>query len=86
MKQQDRRRSAVSFMSSGGGGGCGSFLACEDVGRMFQHSILAYVFYFFFPKWRLARAHLFHSLGQDQSTLAQRAETTVAECSLTCCV
>ena len=50
MKQQDRRRSAVSFMSSGGGGGgCGSVLACEDVGRMFQHSILAYVFYFFFP-------------------------------------
>ena len=24
----------------------------------------------FFVKWRLARAHQFHSLGQDQSTLA----------------
>ena len=26
-----------------------------------------------------ARAHQFHILGQDQSTVAQRAETTVAE-------
>ena len=31
---------------------------------------------------RLARAHLFHSSGQNQFTVAQRAETTVAECSL----
>ena len=38
---------------------------------------------FFFLKWRLARAHKFHSLGQDQSTVAQRAETTVTEFSLT---
>ena len=30
----------------------------------------------FLLKWRLARAHWFHSLGQDQSTVAQRAETT----------
>ena len=29
---------------------------------------------------------LIHSLGQDQSTLAQRAETTVTEFSLTSCV
>ena len=35
---------------------------------------------------RLARAHQFHSLGQDQSTMAKRAETTVAKCSLTICV
>ena len=34
-------------------------------------------------KWRFDRAHLFHPLGQDQSTVAQRAETTVTECSLT---
>ena len=40
---------------------------------------------FFFFKWRLARANI-HSLGQDQSTVAQRAETTVTECSLTSCV
>ena len=47
-------------------------------------------FFFFFwgggAKWKLARAHKFHSVGQDQSTMAQRAETTVAECSLTSCV
>ena len=36
----------------------------------------------FFLPWRLSRAHLFHSFGQDQSTVAQLAETTVAECSL----
>ena len=32
---------------------------------------------FFFLKWKLARAHEFHSLGQNQSTMAQQAETTV---------
>ena len=41
---------------------------------------------FFFLKWRLARAHQFQSLCHDQSRVAQRAETTVAECSLTSCV
>ena len=40
----------------------------------------------FFLKWRLARAHLFYSLCQDQSTVAERAKTTVAECFLTSCV
>ena len=40
-------------------------------------------FFFLKSKWRLSRAHQFHSLGQDQSTAAQRVETTVAECSLT---
>ena len=39
--------------------------------------------FFFFLMGRLARAHLFHSLGQDQPTVAQRAETTVTESSLT---
>ena len=37
-------------------------------------------------KWRLVRAHKFHSLCQGQSTVAQQAETNVAECSLTSCV
>ena len=37
-------------------------------------------------KWRLAHVHQFHSLGQDKSTVAQRAETTVAKCSLTSCM
>ena len=36
------------------------------------------------PKCKLAQ--MFHSLCQDESTVAQRAETTVAECSLTSCV
>ena len=37
-------------------------------------------------KWGSVREHRFHFLGKDQSTLAQRAKTTVAECSLTSCV
>ena len=48
------------------------------------HSLPA--LFFFFLKWRLARAHCFHSLCQDRSTVAQRAETTMAECSLTSCM
>ena len=39
--------------------------------------------FFFFFKWRLARAYQFHYLDQDQSTVAQRAETIVIECSKT---
>ena len=42
-------------------------------------------FLFFSMKWRLAHAHQFHFLGQDQSTVALRAETTVAESSLWAC-
>ena len=38
------------------------------------------LFFFFFWKWRLARTHYLHSLGQDQSTVAQRAETTEVLC------
>ena len=34
------------------------------------HSRLRF-FFFFFLKWRLDRAHLFHCLGQDQCTVAQ---------------
>ena len=41
---------------------------------------------FFFLKWRLARAYNFHSLRDDQSTVAKRAEMTVTECSLRSCV
>ena len=50
------------------------------------HSPPAFLLIFFFFKWTLARTHKFHSLGQDQSTVAQRTETTVTECSLTSCV
>ena len=63
----------------------GFFLACEDLGRMFDNSYPACgccCFVCLFFMWRLSHAHLFHSLGQDQSTVAQRAETTVTECSL----
>ena len=38
---------------------------------------------FFFIKWRSARTHQCHCLGQKQSTVAQRAETPVDERSLT---
>ena len=48
--------------------------------------VVVAVFLFFLFKWRLARAHAFHSLCQDQSTVAQRAGTTVAESSMTSCV
>ena len=48
--------------------------------------VLFVCFFVFVLKWRLARAHLFQSFGQDQSTVAQRAETTVTECSPTSCV
>ena len=40
----------------------------------------------FLLKWRLSRANKFHFLGQGQSTVAQRAETTMDECSLASCV
>ena len=36
--------------------GGGFLLACEDVGRMVDHSIVACTI-FFFSKWRLAHAH-----------------------------
>ena len=63
----------------------GFFLSCENFLGMFDDSFPACLFVFFL-KWRLARGHLSHTLGQDQSTVAQRAETTVAELSLTCCM
>ena len=41
------------------------------------HSLPALFCFLFFWKWRLTCAHEFHSLCQDQSTVAQRAQTTV---------
>ena len=46
--------------------------------------VVAFVCVFFFLVEIRSRT-LIYSLGQDQSTVAQRAETTVAECSLTKC-
>ena len=65
--------------------GAGFFLASRDSGRMLDHSFPRLCFFFFF-KWRLDRAHYVNSLGQDQPTVAQRAETTVVECPLTSCM
>ena len=58
------------------------FHACKDSGRMFNH-LFPPALFFFFLKRKLACAHQFHLLCHDQSTVAQRAEMTVAECSLT---
>ena len=74
----------IMTMSSASGD-CGFFLACQDFGTTFDHSFPACIF-FFFLKRRLACTHQFLSLRQDQSTVVKRAETTVAECSLTSCV
>ena len=68
-----------------------SFLACDDFGGWFRESFPACVFFLsfllsFFLKWRSASAQQLHILRQDQSTVAQRAETTVYERALTSCV
>ena len=55
----------------------------ENVRRFIPH---LHFFSSFFLKWRLAGADLFYSLGQDQSTVAQQAETTMTKCSLMSCM
>ena len=52
----------------------------KDFGRTVDRLFPACAFFFFFLKWRLARAHVFHSLYQNQSTMAQRAEMTLTSC------
>ena len=69
----------------GGGGGGGLFLACEDLGRIFDHSFPAcafFVLFCFFEVEISSRTLIPHSVCQNQITVAQRAETTVAACSL----
>ena len=67
--------------------GSGFFLACEDFWGRFDESLLACAFLFAcLFKWRSVYARQFHSFGQDQSTVVQRAETTVDERSLSSCV
>ena len=67
-------------VSGGGGGGGGFFLACEDSRRMFDHLFTACAFL----KLEIRSLTLISTVYyQDQSTVTQRAETTVAECSLT---
>ena len=65
-----------------GGGGFSTLR--EDFGGSFDDSFPACAF--FFLKWKSVRTPQFHFLGEDQSTVAQRAEMTVAERSLTSCM
>ena len=62
--------------------------AYEDFGRKFDNSFPACAFFtfFFFLKWDQLPHMIFFFLGKDQSTVAHRAETSVAECFLTSCV
>ena len=62
----------------GGGGSGGVFLAYEDLEEDFR--------FFFFFKVEISSRTQFHSLSQDQSTVAQRAKTTADERFLTSCV
>ena len=55
----------------------GVFLALEDFGGKFDHSFAACAILFL--KKTSARAHKLYFLGQNQSTVAQRAESTVDE-------
>ena len=52
----------------GVGGGGGFFLVCKDLGGRFDKPFPTCTFFF---KWRLAHAHQFHLLDQDQSMVAQ---------------
>ena len=80
------------FCTYGVGGGV-FLIAYEDFWRKVVKSIptSAISFFFFlsfffvfvlFFEWSMAHVHWFHFLGQDQSTVAQQAETTIAESSL----
>ena len=53
----------------------------ENVGPLIPH--LRFILFIYLLKMKISSRTLFHSLGQDQSTVAQRAKTTVAEYSLT---
>ena len=65
--------------------GNGFFLACEDFGGKLDDSFHAFAFFFFKVEISPCTPVHFFS-GQDQSTVAQRAETTVAVCFLTRCL
>ena len=55
---------------------CGGFFrAGKDLSERFDKSFSACTFFFFFltEKWRSAHTRQFHTLGQDESTVAQRA-------------
>ena len=73
----------ASLIINGGGG---FFLACEEFGRRFDKLFSASAFFFFFFEIEISSRTLNPIFRQDKSTVAQRAEMTVTECSLTSCV
>ena len=70
--------------------GGGYFSKCKAFERTFNNSFPACLpvclFVVVVLRWRLGHAHQCHSLGQDQSTVAQQTEMTVTKCSLTSCM
>ena len=72
----------VSFTIGHIGGG-GFILACEEFGRMFHYSFPACTFFF---KAEISMHALISLFSQNQSTMAEQAEMTVAERSQTSCV
>ena len=64
--------------------GGGFFLACEDFWENVRQFMPRLRFFFFF-KVEISSRKLIPLLGQDQSTVAQRPETTITECFLTSC-
>ena len=64
-----------------------SFLACEALGRMFDHSfpVCALIFFFFYGGDQLAHTNSI-LFCQDKPIVAQWAEMTMAKCSLTSCL
>ena len=55
--RQVNHRGCISAKRRGGGGGF--FLACEDLGRMFDNSFPACAFFFLFPKVEISSRTLF---------------------------
>ena len=63
------------------------FIAIEGSGEgSTNHSPPVFFFFCGGGRRSAARAHQFHSVGREQSTMASRAETNVDERSLTSCV
>ena len=66
---------------------CGFFLVCEDFWRIFDSSFPICTFKKIFAVSGDKVMHTnFTLLGQDQSTVAEQVEMTVAKCSLMSCV
>ena len=66
--------------------GAGFFLARKNIGGMLDHSFIPRLRFFFFFKVEISSRTLIPLFMPDHSTVAQQAEKTVAECSLSSCV